>query len=49
MQANKYEGYVVWINALVSGAGGTLVKNAAKGVDATIRHRLSRPGATPPR
>ena len=36
VQANKYEGYVVWINALVSGAGGTLVKNAAKGVDATI-------------
>lgn len=36
VQANKYEGYVVWINALVSGAGGSLVKNATKGVDATI-------------
>jgi multiple sugar transport system substrate-binding protein len=36
VQANKYEGYVVWINALVSGAGGSLVKDAAKGADATI-------------
>jgi multiple sugar transport system substrate-binding protein len=36
VQANKYEGYVVWINALVSGAGGTLVKNASKGVETTI-------------
>src|SRR3954454_1628845 len=36
VQANKYEGYVVWINALVSGAGGTLVTDAAKGVDATV-------------
>jgi multiple sugar transport system substrate-binding protein len=36
VQANKYEGYVVWINALVSGAGGTLVKDPQKGVDATV-------------
>lgn len=36
VQANKYEGYVVWINALISGAGGTLVQNADKGVDAKI-------------
>jgi multiple sugar transport system substrate-binding protein len=36
VQANKYEGYVVWINALVSGAGGTLIEDAAKGVDATV-------------
>src|SRR3954449_12763489 len=36
VQANKYEGYVVWINALVSGAGGTLVTDAAKGVDADV-------------
>ena len=36
VQANKYEGYVVWINALVSGAGGALVKDAAKGAEATI-------------
>ncbi|MBD3923015.1 extracellular solute-binding protein [Nocardioides cavernae] len=33
VQANKYEGYSVWINALVSGAGGQLVENADKGVD----------------
>lgn len=36
VQANKYEGYVVWINALVSGAGGSLVENADQGVDADI-------------
>jgi multiple sugar transport system substrate-binding protein len=36
VQANKYEGYVVWINALVAGAGGHLVQNAQKGVDAKI-------------
>lgn len=36
VQANKYEGYVVWINALVAGAGGTLVSDASKGVDATV-------------
>ena len=36
VQANKYEGYVVWINALISGAGGTIVENADKGADADI-------------
>ena len=36
VQANKYEGYSVWINALISGAGGSIVENADKGVDATI-------------
>jgi trehalose/maltose transport system substrate-binding protein len=36
VQANKYEGYVVWINALVAGAGGSLVQDAQKGVDAKI-------------
>jgi multiple sugar transport system substrate-binding protein len=36
VQANKYEGYVVWINALVAGAGGTLIDDADKGVDATV-------------
>ena len=25
VQANKYEGYVVWINALIAGAGGDIV------------------------
>ena len=33
VQANKYEGYSVWINALIEGAGGQLVENADKGVD----------------
>jgi multiple sugar transport system substrate-binding protein len=36
VQANKYEGYVVWINALVSGAGGTLITDAAEGVEADV-------------
>jgi multiple sugar transport system substrate-binding protein len=36
VQANKYEGYVVWINALISGAGGTLITDATKGVDADV-------------
>ncbi|MGZ4475639.1 MAG: extracellular solute-binding protein [Nocardioides sp.] len=36
VQANKYEGYVVWINALISGAGGSIIQDAQKGVDATI-------------
>lgn len=36
VQANKYEGYVVWINALVAGAGGTLLDNADEGVEADI-------------
>ena len=36
VQANKYEGYVVWINALVLGAGGDIVSDTDKGVDASI-------------
>jgi multiple sugar transport system substrate-binding protein len=36
VQANKYEGYVVWINALVEGAGGHILEDAQDGVDATI-------------
>jgi multiple sugar transport system substrate-binding protein len=36
VQANKYEGYVVWINALVEGAGGSIVSDVTKGVDAKI-------------
>lgn len=36
VQSNKYEGYVVWINALVSGAGGSLISDAAAGVNAKI-------------
>jgi len=36
VQANKYEGYVVWINALIMGAGGDIASNLTKGVDASI-------------
>src|SRR5262245_58983655 len=36
VQANKYEGYSVWINALISGAGGQIVSDTEKGPDATI-------------
>jgi multiple sugar transport system substrate-binding protein len=43
VQSNKYEGYVVWINALVSGAGGTLITDATKGVDADVSIN-SQPG-----
>lgn len=36
VQANKYEGYVVWVNALIQGAGGSIVQNTQKGSDATV-------------
>src|SRR6478735_1074656 len=36
VQANKYEGYVVWINALISGAGGELATDTDQGVDLTL-------------
>ena len=36
VEANKYEGYVVWINALIAGAGGEIATNTSKGIDATI-------------
>ena len=36
VQANKYEGYSVWINALISGAGGDIATETDKGVDAQI-------------
>lgn len=36
VQANKYEGYSVWINALIAGAGGEIISNPQKGVNATI-------------
>src|SRR6478609_5027610 len=36
VQANKYEGYVVWSNALVEGAGGHILEDAGAGVDAKI-------------
>jgi multiple sugar transport system substrate-binding protein len=36
VQANKYEGYSVWVNALVSGAGGEIATNTERGAEATI-------------
>jgi multiple sugar transport system substrate-binding protein len=35
-QGKKYEGYVVWINALVASAGGQIIRSAEKGADASI-------------
>jgi multiple sugar transport system substrate-binding protein len=35
VQARRYEGYMVWINALVSSGGGQMVENAELGKDAT--------------
>jgi multiple sugar transport system substrate-binding protein len=34
VQASRYEGYVVWINALISGAGGQVLKNPGASADA---------------
>ena len=36
VQANKYEAYVVWINALVQGAGGDIVSDTEAGSDASV-------------
>ncbi|MEJ7723343.1 MAG: extracellular solute-binding protein, partial [Ilumatobacteraceae bacterium] len=36
VQANKYEGYVVWINALIAGAGGSILTDVDQGSDATV-------------
>ncbi|MGH3433149.1 MAG: sugar ABC transporter substrate-binding protein, partial [Thermocrispum sp.] len=36
IQGNKYEGYVVWINALIQGAGGSIVTDLAEGEDMTV-------------
>jgi multiple sugar transport system substrate-binding protein len=35
-QGNKYEGYMVWINALVASAGGQIISDASKGANATV-------------
>ena len=35
IQANRYEGYMVWINALISSAGGNILENTDAGTDAT--------------
>lgn len=36
VQANKYEGYAVWINALIAGAGGAIATDTDKGISATL-------------
>jgi trehalose/maltose transport system substrate-binding protein len=36
VEANKYEGYVVWINALIQGAGGNIVTDTAAGDNAKV-------------
>ena len=36
VQANKYEGYTVWINALITGAGGEIATNTEEGNEAEI-------------
>ena len=33
VQGNKYEGYVVWINSLIAGAGGEIATDTDRGVD----------------
>jgi multiple sugar transport system substrate-binding protein len=35
VQGRRYEGYMVWINALVASGGGTIIENADQGADAT--------------
>jgi multiple sugar transport system substrate-binding protein len=35
VQARRYEGYMVWVNALVSSAGGQIVEHPERGADAT--------------
>jgi len=35
VQANRYEGYMVWINALVTSAGGQIITNVEAGKNAT--------------
>lgn len=36
VQANRYEGYVVWINAMIAGAGGEIISDTEAGRDATV-------------
>jgi multiple sugar transport system substrate-binding protein len=36
VQANRYEAYVVWINAMMQGAGGDIVSNTEAGKDAQV-------------
>lgn len=36
VQANRYEAYVVWINAMIEGAGGQIIENPQEGRDAEV-------------
>ncbi|QCW50072.1 extracellular solute-binding protein [Nocardioides dongxiaopingii] len=36
VQANRYEAYVVWINAMILGAGGDIVSDTESGKDAQV-------------
>lgn len=36
VQANRYEAYVVWINAMIQGAGGSIVEDTEAGRDAEV-------------
>lgn len=36
VQGNKYEGYVVWLNALIQGAGGQIVSGLDKGEEMEV-------------
>jgi multiple sugar transport system substrate-binding protein len=36
VQANKYEAYAIWVNALVAGAGGSILEDAESGVEAEV-------------
>jgi multiple sugar transport system substrate-binding protein len=44
VQANRYEGYTVWINALTEGAGVSILKNPEAPVD-QLELGLTEPGA----
>jgi multiple sugar transport system substrate-binding protein len=35
-QGNRYEGYMVWVNALIASAGGSILTNNDRGRDATV-------------
>jgi len=35
-QGNRYEGYMVWVNAMVLGAGGAILENTDAGRNATV-------------
>ena len=48
VQANKYEGYVVWINALIAGAGGSIVDRHRQGRRRQRRRSTPPPATTPP-